>query len=119
MLTEAVVIALIGTLASVIAAVIASRQQARTTASGLYTELCKSQQGRIAQLVQQLDNNEREIRELQAALIQAQTAIAEIRGEKERLANRVTELERENTELRAQIEALQKRRGTKATGAGL
>jgi chaperonin cofactor prefoldin len=56
---------------------------------------------------------------LQAALIQAQTAIAEIRGEKERLANRVTELERENAELRAQIEALQKRRGTKATGAGL
>ena len=119
MLTEAVVIAIVGVLGSIAAAIIASRRQARTTASGLYTELCKSQQGRIAQLVAQLDNNEREIRELQAALIQAQTAIAEIRGEKERLANRVTELERENAELRAQIEALQKRRGAKATGAGL
>jgi chromosome segregation ATPase len=119
MLTEAVVIAIVGVLGSIAAAIIASRRQARTTASGLYTELCKSQQGRIAQLTEQIEGNEREIRELQASLITAQTAIAEIRGEKERLAARVAELERENTELRAQIEALQKRRGTKATGAGL
>ena len=110
-----IIIAAIGVIASLGAAIVASRAQARTSAASLYTNLCADLLKERADLVERLNSNEAEIRKLQCALIEAQTAIAEIKGEKERLAARVTELERENTDLKAQIEALQRKRSTRAT----
>lgn len=117
-----IVIAIVGLLASVGAAIVASRGQARVTAEGLYKELCKSQQERIAQLVTQIEGNEREIRELQTQVIAAQTRIAQLEGESQRKDARIMEqgqrikaLEAENVTLREEIDKLrqQRRRPTK------
>lgn len=99
-----IIIAAIGLIASVIAALIASKAQTRSTSTALYAELCKGQQARIDQLTKRVVENEAQIESLQAEL-------CSLREERERLEKRVAELERENASLRAQIEALEKRKG--------
>lgn len=114
--TEAVIIALIGTVASIVAAIVASRAQARVTATGLYVELCKSQQERIAQLTAQIKGNEAQIKVLSEGALEDRQRIDLLEADNKRLqgslsaANgRIATLEEENQNLRNMIKLLQKK----------
>ena len=115
--TEAVVIALLTLAGSIIVAVVGyrtSRTQmrldVRKTADALFAELCEKQQRRIDQLQAHIQRNEVELERIEKALDEAQAQIVQLIGERTRLEGRVTELERENEGLKAQIEALQRKR---------
>ena len=115
--TEAVVIALLTLAGSIIVAYVGyrtSRAQmrldVRKTADVLFADLCDRQQKRIDQLQAHLQRNEAELERIGDALDKAQCQIVELIGERTRLEGRVTELEKENGELKAQIAALQAKR---------
>ncbi len=107
---EAIIVAVIGLLASIGAALIAGREQARTTSVTLYTELCRGQQLRIDQLGRRLSENEAEIETLRLRIKMLEDENAAMRAENQALQLRVQELERENESLMRLIAALQDKR---------
>lgn len=116
MLSEAIVIAALGLIGSIVAALVASRAQARTTATGLYIELCKAQQERIGQLLQQVRTNEAEITRLREAVINATARIAELESQNKHLAADLIAAQKRIEVLEAENESL--RRAPKSTGKG-
>jgi chromosome segregation ATPase len=114
--TEAIIVAALGIIGSVIGAIVASRAQARTTATGLYVELCKAQQERIGQLVQQIRSNEAEVERLRGVVTSATARITELESRNTQLQvdltvaqGRIASLESENDSLRQTLTAMQKK----------
>lgn len=103
-ITDGIIIAVIGLLASVAVAYLQSRHTTRATAQSMYNSLCEAQQERIQQLQSRLDKNEQELGRLRQEL-------AAMRAENETLRNRVRALEDERAELLAEIAKLKSCRG--------
>ncbi len=99
-ITEGVIVAMVGLLASVIVAYVQSRHTGKKTATEMYNALCEAQQERIAQLQDRLDKNEAELERLRREL-------ADMRTENVTLRGKIKKLEEERAELQLQLTALQ------------
>ena len=124
-LSEGIIIAIVGLLGSILAAVFASRAQARTTAAGLYAELCKAQQTRIGQLMEQMHNNEQEIERLRTIVTSATARITELESRNRQLEtdltaaqSRIESLESENENLRQTLKSMQSTRRKRQSTLG-
>jgi len=102
-ITEGIIIAALGLVASILGSVITARRDAKKTAANMYAQLCQDQQKRIEQLQARLDKNEQELERMQAEL-------ATMREENTKLRNRVRALEDERAELLAEIAELKQQR---------
>ena len=98
-ITDGIIIAGIGLLASVVVAYLQSRHTTKATASSMYNSLCEAQQDRIQQLQERLERNETELERLHAELVA-------LRQENAALRERVRALEDERAELLAKIARL-------------
>lgn len=99
-ITEGVIIAVLGLLASVIVAYVQSRHTGKKTATEMYNALCEAQQERITQLQERLDRNEAELERLRAELVTMRTENAALR-------EKIKKLEEERAVLQTQLTALQ------------